>query len=54
MEEHGPNFTKLPPELIEEHEEYKVEQVLASRQFGRWKKLQYLIHWKGYLYAHDS
>jgi Chromo (CHRromatin Organisation MOdifier) domain len=54
MEEHRPNFAKPPPELIEEHEEYEVEQVLASRLFGRWKKLQYLIQWKGYSYAHDS
>jgi Chromo (CHRromatin Organisation MOdifier) domain len=54
MEEHGPNFAKLPPELIEEQEEYEVEQVLASRLYGHWKKLQYLIHWKGYSHAHDS
>jgi Chromo (CHRromatin Organisation MOdifier) domain len=54
IEEHGMNFAKPPPELIEEQEEYKVEQVLASRLFGCWKKLQYLIHWKGYLYTHDS
>jgi Chromo (CHRromatin Organisation MOdifier) domain len=53
-EEHGPNFTKLPPELIDEQEEYEVEQVLASRLYGRWKKLQYLICWKGYSHAHDS
>jgi Chromo (CHRromatin Organisation MOdifier) domain len=53
-EEHGPNFAEPPPELIEEHEEYKVEQVLALRLFGCWKKLQYLIRWKGYSHAHDS
>jgi hypothetical protein len=35
MEEHGPNFAEPPPELIKEHEEYEVEQVLASRLFGR-------------------
>jgi hypothetical protein len=44
MEEHGPNFAEPPPELIEEQEEYEVEQVLASRLYGCWKKLQYLIH----------
>jgi Chromo (CHRromatin Organisation MOdifier) domain len=54
MEEHSMNFAELPPELIEEHEEYEVEQVLASRLFGWWKKLQYLICWKGYSQAHDS
>jgi Chromo (CHRromatin Organisation MOdifier) domain len=54
MEEHGPNFAEPPPKLIEEQEEYKVEQVLTSRLYGRWKKLQYLIHWKGYSHAHDS
>jgi Chromo (CHRromatin Organisation MOdifier) domain len=53
-EEHGPNFPEPPPELIEDQEEYEVEQVLASRLYGRWKKLQYLIHWKGYSHAHDS
>jgi Chromo (CHRromatin Organisation MOdifier) domain len=54
MEEHRLNFAKLPLELIEEHEEYKVEQVLALRLFGCWKKLQYLIRWKGYSHTHDS
>jgi Chromo (CHRromatin Organisation MOdifier) domain len=54
MEEHRPNFAKPPPELIEEQEEYEVEQVLASRLYGHWKKLQYLICWKGYSHAHDS
>jgi Chromo (CHRromatin Organisation MOdifier) domain len=53
-EEHRPNFTEPPPELIKDHEEYKVEQVLASRLYGCWKKLQYLIHWKGYSHTHDS
>jgi Chromo (CHRromatin Organisation MOdifier) domain len=53
-EEHRLNFAELPPELIEEQEEYEVEQVLASRLYGRWKKLQYLIRWKGYSHTHDS
>jgi hypothetical protein len=30
-------------------EEYEVERVLDSRRYGRGRKLQYLIAWKGYL-----
>jgi hypothetical protein len=33
---------------VEGEEEYEVETVLASRHFGRGKKLQYLVKWKGY------
>ena len=47
MEEHGVNFTEPPPDLIEDHEEYEVEQILDTRLFGWWKKHQYLIKWKG-------
>jgi Chromo (CHRromatin Organisation MOdifier) domain len=39
---------------VEGEEEFKVEQVLASRQHGCGKKLQYLLRWKGYSQAHDS
>jgi Chromo (CHRromatin Organisation MOdifier) domain len=54
MEEHGVNFTEPPPDLVEDHEEYKVEQILDTRLFGRWKKHQYLIKWKGYAKVHNS
>jgi hypothetical protein len=37
-----------PPELVEGVEEYEVERVLDSRQYGHGHKLQYLIKWKGY------
>jgi Chromo (CHRromatin Organisation MOdifier) domain len=53
-EEHGRNYVQLVPELIEGKEEYEVEQVMNSRQWGRGKKLQYLLQWKGYSRAHDS
>jgi hypothetical protein len=29
-EEHGPNYTGTPPELLEKDEEYNVEQILDS------------------------
>src|SRR6266436_6379117 len=45
---HGPNFTRPPPDLINGEEEYEVERIVAHRQFGRQKRLQYLIKWKGY------
>src|SRR6266481_4538682 len=45
---HGPNFTRPPPDLIDGEEEYEVERIVAHRQFGRLKRLQYLIKWKGY------
>jgi hypothetical protein len=45
---HGPNFTWLPPDLIDGEEEYEVEQICAHRTWGQCKTLQYLIKWKGY------
>src|SRR6266481_5924549 len=45
---HGPNFTRPPPDLIDGEEEYEVERIVAHRQFGRSRRLQYLIKWKGY------
>ncbi len=45
---HGSNYSRLAPDLIDNDEEYEVEKVLDSRQFGRGRKKQYLIKWKGY------
>jgi hypothetical protein len=45
---HGTNYQRPPPDLVEGEEEYEVETVLASRRFGRGKRLQYLVKWKGY------
>ena len=45
---HSPNFSRLPPDLINDKEEYEVEQIKVHRNFGRSKRLQYLIKWKGY------
>ncbi len=45
---HGSNYSRLAPDLINNEEEYKVEKILDARQFGRGRKRQYLIKWKGY------
>jgi hypothetical protein len=50
--EHGRNFLKPSPELIEGQLEWEVENILDSRQHRH--KLQYLIKWKGYSNAHNS
>jgi hypothetical protein len=44
--EHGANYTRPPPDMIEGEEQYKVEAIRAHRR--RNNKLQYLIKWKGY------
>ena len=41
-----------PPMIINEEEEYKVEEVRKHRKCGR--ETQYLIHWKGYGDEHDQ
>jgi len=38
--------------IINEEEEYEVEEVRKHRKRGR--KTQYLIHWKGYGDEHDQ
>jgi hypothetical protein len=45
---HGANYQRPPPDLVDGVEEYEVERVLDSRRYGRGRKLQYLIAWKGY------
>ena len=45
---HGPNYAQPPPDLMGEEEQYEVEQVLDERNYGHWKKKQYLVKWKGY------
>ena len=40
---YSPNFSRPPPDLINNEEEYEVEQIKVHRSFGRSKCLQYLI-----------
>ena len=41
-----------PPTIINEEEEYKVEEVRKHRKRGR--RTQYLVHWKGYRDEHNQ
>src|SRR5882757_3533414 len=52
--EHGANYSRPPPELIGGTEEYEVEAIMGHRFFGRGRKLQYLVRWKGYSAADDT
>jgi hypothetical protein len=38
---HGPNYTQLPPDLLEGEEEYEVETMISHQMKGY--GLQYLI-----------
>jgi len=46
---HGSNYSRPAPDLVDNEEEYKVEKILDTWQFGRGHKRQYLVKWKGYL-----
>ena len=52
--EHGANYQHPPPEMVDDQEEYEVEQVINHWYYGHKKVLQYLIHWKGYSVADDT
>ncbi len=42
------NYMRPPPDLINREEEYEVERIINSQQFGRGCQVQYLVKWKGY------
>ena len=37
-----------PPTKIDEQDEYQVDDILAARLFGKGKRLQFKVKWKGY------
>ena len=41
-----------PPTIINEEEEYEVEEVRKHKKHGR--ETQYLVYWKGYRDEHDQ
>jgi len=46
--EHGENYSRPPPDLIDNEEQYEVEAIRSHRRHGKKRALQYLIKWKGY------
>ena len=52
--QHGDNFTRPPPDLVDNLEEFEVEEVINHRHFGKKRRLQYLIKWKGYPTADNT
>jgi len=51
---YGPNFSRPPPDLINDEEQYEVEQIRNHQHFGHNRTLQYLIYWKGYPDSDDT
>ena len=51
---HGPNYERPLPEIIEGEPEWEVEKIINSRLHGRYKKLQFLVRWKGFPPSEDS
>ncbi|KAF8652823.1 hypothetical protein AX16_004146 [Volvariella volvacea WC 439] len=47
---HGPNFINPPSEIINDEEEWEVENIIKHRWIGpkRKRHIEYLIAWKGY------
>jgi hypothetical protein len=52
--EHGTNYQRPPPEMIDDVEECEVEQVISHCYHRQQKKLKYLIRWKGYSAADNT
>src|ERR1700679_4089340 len=46
--------TPPPPEMVDGAEEYEVADIMGHRFFGKGRKLQYLIRWRGYSAADDT
>ncbi len=53
-EQYGTPYTWPPPVINHGEEEYEIEYITSDRRFGRNRKKQYLIHWKGYPSSDDS
>ncbi|KAI0311336.1 chromo domain-like protein [Amylostereum chailletii] len=45
---HGPNYKQPPPDLIDNEEEYNIEDIVDSKPTRNKKDIQYLVKWAGY------
>ncbi|TFY62606.1 hypothetical protein EVG20_g6644 [Dentipellis fragilis] len=52
--EYGPNYARPSPDIIQGEQEFEVEDIIKSRHFGKNKRLQYLIKWRGYPHSDNS
>ena len=51
---HRPNFTRLPPDLIEGEKEFEVKKILDAQPRGQGRKMHFLVKWKGYPTSNNS
>ncbi len=52
--EHGINFLEPLPNIVEGQPKWEVEEIVGTRLFGKNKKRQYRVKWRGYSQAHDT
>jgi len=52
--EYRENYSRPPPDLIDDREQYEVKTIKSHQHHGRRKQLQYLIKWKGYLESDNT
>jgi hypothetical protein len=51
---YGPLFSRPPPDLINDEEHYKIDEIIDVRKKGHNRRLEYLVHWKGYFTSERS
>jgi hypothetical protein len=51
-QEHGENFLRPPPDIIEGEEQYEIQNILRHRCKGR--GYEYYVRWKGYSATEDE
>jgi hypothetical protein len=51
-QEHGENFLRPPPDIIEGEEQYEIQNILRHRRKGR--GYEYYVRWKGYSATEDE